>query len=82
MHINFGDRYGSSAGAEDRRVTTRNFPCTAHDVVASASAADFDIRPPSPGALIDEGRFSRSESVTTETVIARRAGTPREGLCG
>eukprot|EP00965_Chrysotila_dentata_P001629 54024-Pleurochrysis_carterae.AAC.1 len=42
MHINFGDRYRSSAGTEERRVTTRHFSSHRDDVVTSASAADFD----------------------------------------
>eukprot|EP00965_Chrysotila_dentata_P095380 3152759-Pleurochrysis_carterae.AAC.1 len=46
--INFRDRYGFAQVQILRRVATRHSSRTAHDVVASASAAKFDTHPPSP----------------------------------
>eukprot|EP00965_Chrysotila_dentata_P125349 4144605-Pleurochrysis_carterae.AAC.2 len=46
--INFCDDYRFSQVQIRRRVAARHFPRSAHDVVASASAAKFDTHLPSP----------------------------------
>eukprot|EP00965_Chrysotila_dentata_P262073 6214462-Pleurochrysis_carterae.AAC.7 len=62
-HITFIDRYESAPEQISQARRHASLPRTAHNVVASASAASFDTRRPSPGRKLTVISMTKSERI-------------------